>query len=258
MSSAAFWSERVRRHGHTGWSDLATYAFDQRLRLKAVRELLCDVLSAAPAQRLARALDHGCGVGDFCSVLAQHVDAVVGYDPSPEVVARAAQLNAAANVRYGSSADEVWAGRYDLILSITVLQHVVDDTELQALVQRFGQALNPGGRIVVLETLAEVARDAGYLKRRTLAQLLAVFAAAGLEPLMQRGFYHPTECPTPAYRAYRQRWVVRGLARLAAWRVAPASALLKRIAQAAADADTGYLDQPESPTQLLVFGRGAA
>ena len=61
MSSAAFWSQRVRRYGHTGWSDAATYAYDQRLRLKAVSWLL---------KPMAAALDYGCGVGDFCALLA--------------------------------------------------------------------------------------------------------------------------------------------------------------------------------------------
>lgn len=253
MKDLAFWSERLRRYGHTGWSDAATYAYDQRARLKAADE----VLSGLPAQAWRSALDFGCGVGDFCTVLARHADAVVGYDLSPAVIQRAAQLNAAPNVRYVSRVDEVWARRYDLILSVTVLQHVVDDAELQALVQCFADALNPGGRIVVLETLAEVPANAGYLKRRTLAQLLAVFAAAGLRPVAQRGFYHPTECPTPAYRAYRQGWAVRVLARLAGWRIALAQGILTRIAQRAADADTACLDRPASPTQWLVFCRRA-
>ena len=36
MSGAQFWAERVRRYGHTGWSDAAVYAYDQRLRLAAL------------------------------------------------------------------------------------------------------------------------------------------------------------------------------------------------------------------------------
>ncbi len=254
MSSVAFWSERVRRYGHTGWADVATYGYDQRLRLKAVREVLFE----RPPPQPSSALDFGCGVGDFCSLLASYADAVMGYDVAADVIARAELCNPAPNVSYVSRTDAVWARRFDVILSITVLQHVVDDDEFQALLHRFAAALNPGGRIVVLETLADAAQDAGYLKRRTLPQLVAAFAAAGLQPISQRGFYHPTECPTPAYRAYRQRWSVRVLARLAAWRVQPARALLTRIARRAADADTACLDQPASPTQLLVFGRRAA
>lgn len=254
MSNATFWSDRVRRYGHTGWSDAAIYAYDQRLRLKAVRE----VLSATAGPRPSSALDFGCGVGDFCALLAPQVDTVVGYDVSPEVVALAAGTNPAPNVRYVSNTEAVWSRRYDVILSVTVLQHVVRDDELQALLLRFAAVLNPRGRIVVLETLADVPHDAGYLKRRTLAQLLSAFEAAGLEMIVQRGFYHPSECPTPAFSAYRSRLTVRLLARLAAWRVAPARALLTRIARRAADADTASLDQPGSPTQWLVFGRRPA
>lgn len=248
MSSAAFWSARVRRYGHTGWSDPATYAYDQRLRLKAV---------AARLGPVDVALDYGCGVGDFCALLATQARQVVGHDLSAEALARAARLNPAPNIRYEADAQAVWAQRYDLVLSITVLQHVTDESELSAVLHRFAASLQPGGRVIVLETLAGAAQDAGYLKRRTLAQLEAAFAAAGLSLLSRDGFYHPSECPTPAFRAYRSRLLVRLLARLGDWRVPGARAWLARLAAAAADRDADFLSQPASPTQLLVFAREA-
>jgi SAM-dependent methyltransferase len=249
MSPVSFWGERVRRYGHTGWSDAATYAYDQRLRLKAVGWLLKPVHSA---------LDYGCGVGDFCALLATCAQRVVGHDLSREALLRAARQHPSTAIRYEPIAQAVWSQRYDLILSITVLQHVVDDGELQALLERCADALQPGGRMIVLETLADETRDGVYLKRRTQAELVDAFARAGLSLQSRRGFYHPTECPTPAFLAYRKRPAVRLLSRLAGWKVPGAQPLLARIAHAAADADTEFLAQPASPTQLLVFARRPA
>lgn len=249
MSSAAFWSQRVRRYGHTGWSDAATYAYDQRLRLKAVSWLL---------KPMSAALDYGCGVGDFCALLATRAQRVVGHDLSRDALLRAARRHPSTAIRYEPVAQAVWSQRYDLILSITVLQHVVDDGELQSLLQHCADALQPDGRMIVLETLADETRDGGYLKRRTRAALVDAFAQAGLSLQSRRGFYHPTECPTPAFTAYRRRFVVRLLSRLAGWKLPGAQAVLTRIANAAADADTEFLAQPASPTQLLVFVRSVA
>ena len=52
MSSAAYWTERVRRYGHTGWSDAATYWYDQRLRLKVAELESPDRIVATAQSRL--------------------------------------------------------------------------------------------------------------------------------------------------------------------------------------------------------------
>lgn len=251
MADTAFWAERVRRYGHTGWSDFATYWYDQRLRLKAIEQT---VLGDLPPGRES-ALDFGCGVGDFCAALAPHFRQVIGYDASPDVLELARRRNPGPGIAYGAQLDAALAGPHDLILSVTVLQHIVDDAELRRLLARFAQALAPGGRVVVLETLADAPSNAGYLKRRTLPQLTGLFAAVGLALVSVRAFYHPTECPTPAYRRYRSRFSVRVLGRLAGLKLPLAEAVLRRLARRQAEQDHAFLDQPASPTKILVFGR---
>jgi 2-polyprenyl-3-methyl-5-hydroxy-6-metoxy-1,4-benzoquinol methylase len=255
MSGAAFWSERVSSYGHTGWSDAAVYAYDQRLRLAALRQWL----DTQVFPRDASALDFGCGTGDFCALLAERFGTVVGCDLSPAVLAVAAQRHASPRIRYTADVDAALAQRHALILCVTVLQHVVDDAELLALLQRFAAALEPGGQVVVLETFAAGAPATNdYLKRRTLDSLVAAFAAAGLTLRSQRGFYHPSESPTPAFLAYRQRPTVRLLARLAPWRLPGVRGWLNLLGARAARADGDAMDCANSPTQWLVFARSAA
>mgnify|MGYP002684269118 CR=1 FL=1 len=110
MSGAAYWNQRIAQVGHTGWSDPAVYAYDQRLRLAAVR----DAIAALPGGAHAAALDFGCGVGDFCALLAPRYGRVVGYDSADEVLRRARARHSAANIAYTGSLDEATGGRYDL------------------------------------------------------------------------------------------------------------------------------------------------
>lgn len=255
MSGEAFWSERVSRYGHTGWSDAAVYAYDQPLRLAALRQWL----QAQSFPDAASALDFGCGTGDFCALLAERFATVVGCDLSPAVLAVAAQRHPSPRIRYTADVDVALAQRHALILCVTVLQHVVDDAELRALLRRFAAALEPGGQVVVLETFAAGAPAVNsYLKRRTRESLVAAFAAAGLGLRSQRGFYHPSESPTPAFLAYRRRPWVRVLSRLASWRLPRALERLGRLGAQAAAADRDAMDRSGSPTQWLVFARSAA
>lgn len=249
-----FWAARVRRHGHTGWSDAATYAFDQRLRLKAIEQV---VRTHPPAGR-ASALDFGCGVGDFCGLLAAQFDAVTGYDVSAAVLARARARAQVSNIHYEGRIEKALDRSHDLVLGVTVLQHIVSDTALQAVLRQLAEVLAPGGRIVVMETLAAIQHDAGYLKRRSAEKLTGQFDAAGLALVARYGFHHPTECPTPAFARYRARLGVRWLGRLAGLGVPGSQAMLRRIAAPKADADPDALGCAGSPTQVMVFERRAA
>lgn len=252
-----FWEARLRRFGHTGWADAATYHYDQRLRLKAVE---C-VIAASPQAPRRLALDYGCGVGDFAHLLSRHFEQVIACDVSEAIIARALCLNPAPSVHYTFPADEVFSRTdgvlYDLILSITVLQHVADDAALQVLLGRMAAHLSPHGEIIVMETFADVEQAAGYIKRRTVAGLLARFEQSGLVLRSSSAFYHPTEQPTPTFKRYRQRWTVKLLGRLAGWGVPTAHRRLAAIAKSCSERDADFMKQALSPTRLMVFGLAA-
>jgi hypothetical protein len=59
-----FWQTRYAKHGHTGWSDSAIYAYDQLERLAIVGSAI-ERLGNGPET----ALDYGCGSGDFSPLL---------------------------------------------------------------------------------------------------------------------------------------------------------------------------------------------
>ena len=245
-----YWNDRVRRYGHTGESDQPTYWYDQRLRLLATEKV---ILASRP--RGGRALDFGCGTGDFCALLSAQFDEVVGYDPSSAAIERARQRNGAPNIQYTDDFERAVGRPVDLILAVTVFQHLTHDEDLRSRLARLVGALTDRGRIAILETFADAEWDGGYIKRRTLPRLLEVFRDAGLERIAHRDFYHPAESPTPAFVRYRARLIVRILGRLTLMRVPFADGLLARIARHDADRDGAYLDRPGSPTKILVFGR---
>lgn len=76
-----------------------------------------------------RALDHGCGVGRLTLPLARHFGAVVALDVSEAMLAEA-QANAArasaTNIRFALADDRLSeaSGRFNLVVSLMVLQHV--------------------------------------------------------------------------------------------------------------------------------------
>ncbi len=83
-------------------------------------------------------------------------------------------------------------GPYDLVTSVTVLQHQVDDHALGAVLTNVSHVLKPGGRIVVLEVVlpegaaGELAED--YVRPRTRSEWLVHFESAGLQLEFERPY----------------------------------------------------------------------
>jgi SAM-dependent methyltransferase len=252
MVDLAFWSARANRYGHTGWADAAVYAYDQPLRLAAVHAWLHDAKTAN-----STAMDYGCGSGDFCGLLATRYTQVLGYDPSAAVLAIARKRQP--SLRFTDDLHKALQGPYNMVLSITVMQHVADDKDLAPLLARLAACLEPRGRLLMLETFASAQAVSGpYLKRRVREEFLAVCRNAGLVLCQEHGFYHPSECPTAAFTAYRRQPIVRLLGRAAAWRLPGAAMVLRAWAKRAAAADKDALNCPTSPTRLMWFERAAA
>lgn len=158
--------ERLTTVGYGPIHDLVFRAFRPYQALKGeVLELARRALGSASG---ARALEIGCGTGNFSLTLAEAGYSVVGEDPYLPLVQRASRKAAARerkNVafRSGPAGD----GGYDLVLSVHVLYaHPDPGAELRKAFSR----LHPGGHAIivnfarrapVVETVREVWRREG-------------------------------------------------------------------------------------------------
>jgi len=154
-----YWEDRARRFAREGAGLAAVCAYgmpefyNRAIDLEQ-RLALAPWLKVPPG---ARVLDIGCGVGRWSRLLAARGADVTGVDISPTMVEEArrrAQSEGVADrcrfhVRDISALDV--PGEFDLVLGVTVLQHILDPTALRAALQAIRSRVAPGGRIVLLE-----------------------------------------------------------------------------------------------------------
>lgn len=156
---AEYWEERARRFAvqGDGLAAVCSYGmprFYNRLIDFCQRRALEPWLKAGPGTRV---LDVGCGVGRWSRLLASRGAFVTGVDLSPTMIGeaerRAAASGLASRCRFlvqDATALEI-TGSFDLILCVTMLQHVLDLEAMRSALQRMARHLAPGGRLVILE-----------------------------------------------------------------------------------------------------------
>ena len=186
-----YWEDRARRFATEGdgLAAVCSYgmpAFYNRAIHLTQRLALARWLRVTPGTRV---LDVGCGVGRWSRLLAARGADVTGVDLSPTMVAqasaRAAEARVSSRCRFlvqDSSALDV-GEEFDLVLGVTVLQHILDPAALRAAIQGMSRHLARRGRLVLLEAAPTSAAErcaTTVFKARTRALYLQLFAAAGL------------------------------------------------------------------------------
>jgi 2-polyprenyl-6-hydroxyphenyl methylase / 3-demethylubiquinone-9 3-methyltransferase len=150
------------------------------------------------------ALDVGCGAGLLCEPLARMGASVTGVDAAPENVAAAKAHAALSGLAVDYRAGEIGGqglGRFDVVTSMEVIEHVTDPT---AFVAELARHLKPDG-LLLLSTpnrtaasrllLVEAAERLGQVPRGTHdwdqfltpEELTALLADAGLEVVEMQG-----------------------------------------------------------------------
>jgi SAM-dependent methyltransferase len=137
----------------------------------------------------ARVLDVGCGIGRWSCGLAAGGASVTGVDLSPTMIlqarGRAATQGVAARCRFlvqDLAALQV-EGRFDLILGVTVLQHILEPAALRASVQRLRSHLTEDGTLILLEAAPERAVtscNSPIFRARQRGEYRRLFEACGL------------------------------------------------------------------------------
>ena len=187
----AYWEERARRfatHGD-GLAAVCSYGMPGFYN-RSIH--LCQRLALLPWLRVrpgTRVLDVGCGVGRWSCLLAARGARVTGIDLSPTMIAaaerRAAARGIARQCRFlVQDLASLDAGeKFDVILSVTVLQHILEPQALRAALQRMVAHLADGGRLVLLEAAPSrvvASCDSRIFRARPRSRYLQLFRDYGL------------------------------------------------------------------------------
>lgn len=187
-----YWEDRARRFAAQGAGLAAVCSYGMPAFYNRTIHV-CQRLALEPwfdVRPGARVLDVGCGVGRWSSLLARRGAQVTGVDLSPTMIAearrRAATNGVAERCRFlVQDLAQLDAGaQFDLVLGVTVLQHILDAASLREAVQRMTAHLAPGGRMVLLEAApARIAQhcDTTVFRARRRSVYLELFAACGLD-----------------------------------------------------------------------------
>jgi 2-polyprenyl-3-methyl-5-hydroxy-6-metoxy-1,4-benzoquinol methylase len=189
--NALYWEQRACRFARQGDGLAAVCSYGMPAFYNRVIDW-CQSLALRKWLRVSpgvRVLDVGCGIGRWSCRLAARGARVTGVDLSPTMIAEARRRAAARGVGarceflpQDLAALEV-AGPFDLILGVTVLQHILEPSRLRASVERLAAHLAPDGTLILLEAAPEraVTRcDSPIFRARRRDEYRRLFAACGL------------------------------------------------------------------------------
>jgi SAM-dependent methyltransferase len=205
--SVSFWRDRLATHGHTGWKDRLVYAYDQRERLALIDRAL-----SKPVCRGARAIDFGCGTGDFCRLLLNRGYEVCGYDPVVAPPIRSSRFH------YATSYEEIpWRkGEAEIAISVTTLDHIPEPSAAIEAVAVIRRLLSDDGQFHLIEYALDHEDDRRGLGHshefqafRTVEKWRELLAAGGFRIVSVNPAPHPQFNPSPGYRAYRNAKLIR-------------------------------------------------
>jgi len=192
MDTTQFWESRARRFAAAGQGlqAICSYAmpgfYNRAIDVTQRQAMKSIIHSIGPGTRV---LDYGCGVGRWTREIAARGADVTAVDFSAtmleEAKARTAAAGLADRCRFVHSDVSTLAlsERFDVILGVTVLQHVLDDARLAHTIERLAGHLAPGGRMILVEAAPSVDYalcDTATFHARPLASYLTKMRAAGL------------------------------------------------------------------------------
>src|SRR5438552_1855518 len=158
------------------------YARGQRF---VFRRLLRRVPAPMPG---ASALDVGCGAARWSALLMSEGYSVVGIDLQPSLIESNSKRFPNIQFFRSSIQDFTWPEPFDLIVSVTVLQHLPHGEQLHA-IRAIARLLRPGGYMIALENIVD---QDPHVFANTIIGWKERFAVEGLQSLAScRYDYNP-------------------------------------------------------------------
>lgn len=188
-----YWDARANEIGHTGWNS-PFYKLDQFSRLTHVRRVIGRILAQTNSKHSFKFLDFGCGTGDFSQMMQSLGGSGIGVDISPAIVTMARNKNLS-GVEFKTdlpSGKEV--GGFDIILAVTVFQHILDDENLLKVLDKLKHLCNEKAHIIIIEkvdvkTNFANAASSEYLRARCKEDWDQIINKAGLK--IKKTDYYP-------------------------------------------------------------------
>ena len=193
---SAYWEDRAKRFARDGaglravcsygmpWFYNRAIHWTQWLALRRW-------LRVAPGTSV---LDIGCGIGRWSRFLARHGGSVTGVDLSPTMIEEARLRTASAGLQCRYLVSDLATldvrEQFRLIFGVTVLQHILDERDLEDVVDNLVRHLEPGGRVVLLEAAPSLPTDrcdTSVFRARPAREYEALFHRAGLRSVQVTG-----------------------------------------------------------------------
>ncbi len=251
-------------HGTTGYSDRWVYAFDQLMRIRCIERVLGEIVDVRLWPDLTL-LDFGCGRGDFIEHFGRFFKQSVGYDWSDRVIRLAAnRLTGRSNVTLLDTLDRL-QGPFDVVLAVTVLQHMLSDEELLRTLRTVSSVCAPKAVLIALESREGSGQSVDFpphVRARTIDEWKRLLDEAGWIFCKDYSFYNPYLIPTRSFEEYRRttRWtrrMYRVLKRMhvdADWIGTRFEKQAARILEQGVD---GIIES-DSFSKIMVFSKGSA
>jgi 2-polyprenyl-3-methyl-5-hydroxy-6-metoxy-1,4-benzoquinol methylase len=153
----AYWEDRAQRFAaeRDGLAAVCSYGMPEFYNRVIDWEQRLALHPWLRVRAATRVLDVGCGVGRWSRLLAGRGADVLGMDLSPTMISEARRRSAAQGLKcrfaVGDASRLQLGERFDLVLGVTVLQHILDAELLQSAIRSMAAHLAPGGRMVLLE-----------------------------------------------------------------------------------------------------------
>ena len=187
-----FWDERFRKYGKssTGYTDEIIHKFDDKIRWYSF-------LREGNLKRGEVILDAGCNHGAWSIRLAKMGLKVTGIDLIKEAI-EVAKINAdkeSVIVEFKTIKVEdinFTKNKFDKIISITVMQHILEDNLFLVALNKFQSQLKKGGKLILIESAPnkKIVEKLTYKRERTLKTHITLFNKSGFKLKKVRGINH--------------------------------------------------------------------